>query len=748
MLVAPIVRLVTALAAIHGTVRVAGHGIPLGGVAISIDGVPRARTDSIGGYAIDSLSVGSHEFRFTALGYDARRVTILLEDDSDLSLDIELTPHPITLPPIEVIARPTGRLATIEPRAGDGWRDAGRYRFDAGWQLRHPASGLDLLQTIATVPGVTTRSDNALGVSIHGGRGSENLVLLDGIPLLGAVHFGGASSAIAPESIARFDIHTGVAPARFGDALAGVIELQSADAVPATFSFAGAVSSTDLRSTLRLPLGTTGGLLVGARSSFRNLLTDEGGLGFDNGYQDGIVTGHLPLGAGTVRLLAFGSTNRVRWRTTATEADSSVESAGIANTADWRSAALGASWRVPVGPGREWRTSAWWSGTDARIALVASDQLTSGLSSFGIRSEAVRPLRQGILLLGGTLQRPNSHILLANGTDSSLAIRHAPLIGALYGEWELTAESPWSVRTGLRVESDFRSLVALDPRIVVRWQTGDRTRLTAGYGRSHQPVQSLLNEDNVGSAVIGPTLPVASGPDGPIARSEEWTAGFERRIGHGTVLALEGYHRDWHDVLTPSVTSGGLYGRAPALGDGHAEGGLATLTSAAGRFALRTTIGLGRSIQRSGDLSYPTGAARPWSLDGDVSYQPADATLLQLRWTTGAGQSRSVIAAGIEWQPYQPGTGSGEFEGNPTNLPGAINALRLSGPLRIDVGVRHSWSLGASTDRHAPALITSLRVHNLLNRTDPIGVMARPDGSYQWLRGTPRGLIAELGWRY
>lgn len=89
-------RLATALAAIHGTARVAGNGPPLAGVAITVDGTWRTRTDSLGGYRLDSLTPGRHDVRFSRVGYDARRVTILLAEGSDLAIDIELTPtdHP------------------------------------------------------------------------------------------------------------------------------------------------------------------------------------------------------------------------------------------------------------------------------------------------------------------------------------------------------------------------------------------------------------------------------------------------------------------------------------------------------------------------------------------------------------------------------------------------------------------------------------------------------------------------------
>ena len=270
MLLPTSVRLLVLLAGIHGTIRSAGHGGPLAGVRIEIDGGTGLSSDTAGRYAATGLVPGSHEIRFVAAGYRIERVIVLLSDSSDLALDIELTPQPVLLSPIEVVAdslrqSPAGLTGLSSIRD-----DAGHYRFTTGWQANQPASAVDIQQLIATVPGVTARNDNTTALSIRGGRGSENLTLLDGIPIIGAVHFAGASSAINPDAIATVDVHTGVSSVRYDDALSGVIELSTADAVPQQAELTSALSISDVRSVFRAPLEAGGSVLLGARSSFRN----------------------------------------------------------------------------------------------------------------------------------------------------------------------------------------------------------------------------------------------------------------------------------------------------------------------------------------------------------------------------------------------------------------------------------------------------------------------------------------------
>ncbi len=182
----------------------------------------------------------------------------------------------------------------------------------------------------------------------------------------------------------------------------------------------------------------------------------------------------------------------------------------------------------------------------------------------------------------------------------------------------------------------------------------------------------------------------------------------------------------------------------PAYGDGNARGINASVSVARQRLTLRVSAGLAASVQRAGGISYPSSFDEPWTFAGDVNYRLPNRTTLQLRWNAGAGQPATAVLSGIEWTPYQPATGLGEIQGNATNLTGAINALRLAGPLRLDVGARHEWRVGDN----GGGITTAVRLENLFNRADPVGVTTGPDGSLQLLRGTPRGLVFEVGWAH
>lgn len=241
---------------VHGTVRAVG-GEPLARVQVQVDGRVRAVTDSVGSYSVRPLGVGVHDLQFIASGYLPRRMSVLLGEGSDIALDVSLARSIELLPAISVTAAQPGSAAVSGPTELDGSHELGRYRVVGGWQNAMMAQGIDVQKALAGVPGVIGRGDNATSLSIRGGSASENLLLLDGIPIYGGSHFGNASSAILPDAISFMDVHTGVSSARFGGRLSGVVELETVDSSTGTGVLSGAVTGTDVRAMVR---GASGGL--------------------------------------------------------------------------------------------------------------------------------------------------------------------------------------------------------------------------------------------------------------------------------------------------------------------------------------------------------------------------------------------------------------------------------------------------------------------------------------------------------
>ena len=112
---------------------------------------------------------------------------------------------------------------------------------------------------------------------------------------------------------------------------------------------------------------------------------------------------------------------------------------------------------------------------------------------------------------------------------------------AAYVNWIV---APWprvTLDAGLRWEAQTMGGVSdgqLGSRIGVLWSPDNETRLRASWGQFSQPQR--INE-----------LPVSDGETKfyPAQRAEHWVASVERRLGHDVGLRLEGYRKNYQDLL-------------------------------------------------------------------------------------------------------------------------------------------------------------------------------------------------------
>lgn len=83
----------------------------------------------------------------------------------------------------------------------------------------------DLIKTLQTLPGVSAGAELFSGLYVRGGDGSDNLFLLDGVPLYQVNHLGGLFSSFNTDMVEEVDFYKGGFPARYGGRLSSVVDV-------------------------------------------------------------------------------------------------------------------------------------------------------------------------------------------------------------------------------------------------------------------------------------------------------------------------------------------------------------------------------------------------------------------------------------------------------------------------------------------------------------------------------------------
>lgn len=223
-------------------------------------------TDRDGLYLLPRIQPGRYVLRATFIGYETFADTLALEPDETRTVNITLVPDEATLDEVVVQTE----------------RESGAARVTAGQQTIRPrdielipapdVSG-DLVNYLATLPGIVTTGDRGGQLFIRGGEPSQNLVQLDGMTLYQPFHILGFYSAFPSDILSRTDIYAGGYGARFGERISSVIDVWTRTGNKRRF--AGAASISPFVGTLRLE-----GPIIPNRVSFlfsaRQSLIEEG----------------------------------------------------------------------------------------------------------------------------------------------------------------------------------------------------------------------------------------------------------------------------------------------------------------------------------------------------------------------------------------------------------------------------------------------------------------------------------------
>ena len=730
--------------AVAGVVQDGTAGSALAGVEITGDDHLAALTDTLGAYRLTGLTAGPHQLRFVREGYDTLTLGVLVADSSVSRVDVELVPQAVRLRTIEVTAADPPRAQAS--RSDDA--ELGRVRLGGDWLAQRQAGDGDPLRALADAPGVQAGREGTVGLHVRGGGDADNLVLLDGIPLYSAVHFGGASSAINPDLVAGAELHTGVSPARFGEHLAGVLELETRDPGPEPFGARGAIGRFDARQGFSgyLPaLGT--GVSLAVRTTYRSSLAAESyGAESDAGSLDGSGYGDLlgvagaTVGGGRLRVLSFLSRNRLAFPAFGENAPGYGDGGAMPyghNAIGWTSWSQGATWSRS-GAGVELQTAAWAAGSSADIAWGGDEgpeRLRSSLAEVGLSARAAWPGAGGGTSVGASLVRPATRYSVTGA--GGLSLYGAPLIGSLYAERQWRPAHALLLSAGLRAGSDFATWAALEPRLSAVLQPDAGTRVGLAAGRSHQVLQSVTNDASPLELVFGADLPVAGGASGlPVARADQVEAFAGRRLATGLDLSFSAWLRQSDGIVLGALSTRDFFpGDSVATGQGETRGVSGALELVRGRVTARGSVTVAANVRTAGGTRYDAGYGHGMTLDFDASYRVERETRLLLRFRGGNGDPSSVAEAGFDWQP---GAQSGELAGTPINLPGAVNAERLPSYARLDVGIRREWHF----------LTTGASLVNALDQSNVLGLVATEQGGVRALGGLPRTLELEVGWRF
>jgi hypothetical protein len=428
----------------------------------------------------------------------------------------------------------------------------------AGTELAaQPGLGEDSVRTLARLPGIAQSGLSAQS-NIRGGETGEVLLLLDGFPLRQAFHLPGYQSVFSildPTLIGSAEVFTGGFPARYGNRMSGVFDLNTpgTDRRPRRAFGLSFFNATALQSGRldRLALDYLGATRIGTLKPFMQAFAPGTGA---PSYSD--VFSQLTFGdEASIRL-----TGNFLWA----RDELAISSRSRGERAEVESRSHYAWLRADRTFNPDLAASLWVGHSQidsVRGGTLHNPGFATGLVEDS-RSSQFWDLRGRV-----SWQVRESHWLESGfeWTDEAATYRYraqaqfAPPVAVLFGRDEdldrainvaparqrvaAFATHRWRLSDAIATEVGLRIQRQLtrgaetdwseDPRVSVRWQLSPKTSLRAHWGRFHQAdeVQELAVDDGLEN------FPAAQ-------RTDQLILGFEHRFADGIGLRIEGFRKD------------------------------------------------------------------------------------------------------------------------------------------------------------------------------------------------------------
>lgn len=131
---------------------------------------------------------------------------------------------------------------------------------------------VDIFRSLQLLPGISGTNESSSGLYVRGGTPDQNLVLLDGMTVYNVDHFFGFFSAFNADAIKDIKMFKGGYPAKYGGRISSVVDLTGKTGDPNNFHMSGGVNLLSANTTLEIPLGGKGSILLSGRRSYTDFI--------------------------------------------------------------------------------------------------------------------------------------------------------------------------------------------------------------------------------------------------------------------------------------------------------------------------------------------------------------------------------------------------------------------------------------------------------------------------------------------
>ncbi|MFZ0454851.1 MAG: TonB-dependent receptor [Ignavibacteriaceae bacterium] len=225
-------------------------------------------SDEKGDYEITWLKPGNYKLKFSSVGFQTETHEIEIQSGRTLELNIPLSSAVIEVGTVEV----TGSNKQEQ-------KDTRTSLIDLNPKSAKilPGAGEDVLRTLQSLPGVLAPNDFSSQLIVRGSGPDQNLIMMDDIEIFNPYRLYGVISMFNPDAVSSVKLITGGFPAKYGDRLSAVLDVTNKQGTTKK-NFKGSLNASIIDANLVLegknPFNIDGSWIISSRRTYYDLIVE------------------------------------------------------------------------------------------------------------------------------------------------------------------------------------------------------------------------------------------------------------------------------------------------------------------------------------------------------------------------------------------------------------------------------------------------------------------------------------------
>ena len=200
-------------------------------------------TDKDGNFQLE-MPTGDHLLKITFMGFQENEQKVKLIESGTAEFELFEETHSL------------GEVTVIAEESNSSRTQMSMVQMNAKIIKNLPLlmGERDVIKSIAMMPGIQVVGELASGFNVRGGNSDQNLVLLNGSPVFNTSHLFGFLSMINPDVVDNLRVFKGGLPARFGERVSSIMEIDMKEGNNKTVKAYGGLGIINSRLTIDGPV--------------------------------------------------------------------------------------------------------------------------------------------------------------------------------------------------------------------------------------------------------------------------------------------------------------------------------------------------------------------------------------------------------------------------------------------------------------------------------------------------------------